>query len=67
MGLTHVTVGKWRKRYLENGVEGLHDELRAGRPRSFDDERIAEVINSALETRPEDGTHWSVRAMAACT
>jgi putative transposase len=56
MGLTNATVGKWRQRYLENGIEGLHDELRAGRPRSFEDDRVAEVINRALQTRPPGGT-----------
>ncbi|QNG27099.1 helix-turn-helix domain-containing protein [Synechococcus sp. HK01-R] len=34
MGLTGMTVGQWRKRYLEQGLQGLHDELRSGRPRS---------------------------------
>ena len=63
--LSDATVGKWRKRYRMQGIEGLHDELRAGRPRTHDDERVAEVINTALQTRPPDGaTHWSVRAMA---
>ena len=32
MGVTGMTVGKWRKRYREFGIEGLHDELRPGRP-----------------------------------
>jgi putative transposase len=67
MGLTNATVGKWRQRYPENGIEGLHDELRAGRPRSFEDERVADVINRTLQTRPANGTHWSVRGMAAHT
>jgi len=67
MGSTQATVGKWRQRYLENGIEGLHDELRAGRPRSFEDEQVAEVINRALQTRPAHGTHWSVRGLAADT
>ena len=63
--LSDATVGKWRKRYRLQGIEGLHDELRAGRPRTHDDERVAEVINTALQTRPPDGaTHWSVRPMA---
>jgi transposase len=61
--LTNATVGKWRKRYLEYGIEGLHEELRAGRPRTHQDERVAEVINTALQTDPADGTHWSVRSM----
>ncbi|MFM8524704.1 MAG: helix-turn-helix domain-containing protein, partial [Cyanobacteriota bacterium] len=43
MGLTGMTVGKWRKRYLEQGLEGLHDELRPGRPRTYEDEEVAEV------------------------
>ena len=28
------TVAKWRRRYAERGLEGLHDELRPGRPRT---------------------------------
>ena len=32
MGLTGMTVGKWRKRYRELGFEGLHDEPRPGMP-----------------------------------
>lgn len=29
------TVGRWRRRYLEHGLRGLHDALRPGRPRRF--------------------------------
>jgi putative transposase len=64
LGVTNFTVGKWRKRYQEYGIQGLHDELRPGRPRTHEDERVAEVINTALQTRPPDGSHWSVRSMA---
>ncbi|WP_370594528.1 hypothetical protein [Synechococcus sp. CBW1108] len=47
-------------------LEGLHDELRPGRPRTYDDDQMAEVINRALQTRPPDGsTHWSARYLAA--
>ena len=65
--LTNYTVGKWRRRYRELGIEGLHEELRAGRPRSLEDERVAEVINKALNSRPPAHTHWSVRSMAEHT
>jgi putative transposase len=50
MGLTGMTVGKWRKRYRDLGLEGLHDELRPGRPRTYEDDTVAEVINRALQT-----------------
>lgn len=45
-------------------MSGLHDELRPGRPRSIEDERIAELIHKTLHTQPTSGTHWSVREMA---
>ena len=67
LGLSNATVGKWRRRYHELGLPGLHDELRPGRPRKHEDERVAEVINTALQTPPSQATHWSVRAMAEHT
>ncbi len=30
MGLSNVTVGKWRRRYREHGLEGLHDNCVPG-------------------------------------
>jgi putative transposase len=68
MGLTGMTVGKWRKRYRELGLEGLHDELRLGRPRTYEGDQVAEVINRALQSKPTDGsTRWSARSLAAAT
>jgi putative transposase len=64
LSTTRETVGKWRKRFLEQGIEGLYDELRPGRPRSIEDERLAALIRKTLQTQPEDGTHWSCRTMA---
>ena len=64
MNLNKNTVVKWRKRYLEQGLQGLHDELRAGRPRSHGDERVAEIINAALQSPPKGATHWTTRSMA---
>lgn len=67
LGLSASSVGKWRKRFLEKGLEGLHDELRPGRPRSIEDEKIAEAIQTTLQTKPEGGTHWSCRTLADTT
>ena len=67
-GVRGSTVGKWRQRYLNLGIQGLHDELRPGRPRTHEDDTVAEVINRALQTKPTDGsTHWSARSLAAAT
>ena len=66
MGLKGMTVGKWRKRYRDLGLEGLHDDLRPGRPRTYEDDKVAEVINRALQNKPADGsTQWTARSLAA--
>jgi putative transposase len=62
--LSRASVGKWRKRYLEKGLEGLHDELRPGRPRSVSDETVAELIHKTLKGHPKGATHWTTRSMA---
>lgn len=67
-GVSMMMVGRWRQRYLDKGVTGLHDELRSGRPRSYNDEEVANVINLVLQTKPDDGsTQWSTRSVAAET
>jgi len=58
------TVGKWRRRFAERRVDGLHDEPRSGAPRKIGDDQIAEVVTRTLEETPPDSTHWSLRSMA---
>ena len=58
MGLTGMTDGRWHRRYRELGLEGLHNELRPGRPRTYEDDKVAEVINRPLQTRPPDGSTY---------
>lgn len=67
VGLSKQMVGKWRQRYLEHRLTGLHDEMRPGRPRSVSDEEVAELIHKTLQTKPDGATHWSVRSMAEHT
>lgn len=62
-----MTVGKWRRRFVERRIDGLRDEPRTGAPRTIDDARIEAVIVRTLESVPPDATHWSSRGMArAC-
>ena len=65
LGVTRMTVAKWRGRFVRGGVEGLLDEPRPGRPRTIGDEKVEEVITKTLESTPRDATHWSTRSMAA--
>jgi transposase len=64
LGLTQATVGKWRRRFVEQRVDGLSDELRSGAPRTIEDERIEAIVVQTLESLPLDATHWSSRGMA---
>jgi transposase len=64
---TAQTVGKWRRRFLCDGCDGLLDEPRPGTSRRLSDRQVELVLARTLESRPEAATHWSTRDMAkAC-
>ena len=63
--VSQATVGKWRRRFTGQGIEGLHDELRPGRPRSISDEQIAQLLKKTINTKPTHCTHWTCRDFAA--
>jgi transposase len=65
LGVSRLTVGRWRRRFLERGVDGLLDEHRPGAPRKITDADVEKVITLTLESTPRDATHWSTRSMAA--
>ena len=67
LGCNASTVGKWRGRFARQGLDGLHDEPRPGRPRTVTDERVEQVIVQTLEKTPPNATHWSTRSMASAT
>lgn len=64
LGIHERTVGKWRRRFLKDRIEGLLDEARPGRPRTIDDDQVAAIIEHTLRSTPKDATHWSIRSMA---
>jgi transposase len=67
LGCSMQTVGRWRGRFAERGIDALHDEPRPGQPRKLSDEDVERVIVKTLEEQPLDATHWSTRSMAAAT
>ena len=67
LGCNRSTVGRWRSRFAERGLDGLHDEPRPGKPRQIGDAEIERVIVKTLEEQPPNATHWSTRSMAAAT
>ncbi len=64
LDINNLPARKWRNRFAEQGLDGLEDEPRPGRPRCIDDDAVAEVVRKTLEEKPRDATHWSTRSMA---
>ncbi len=67
LGISMPTVGKWRKRFLKDRLEGLVDEPRPGAPRTITDADVERVVTKTLESKPRNATHWSTRSMAEAT
>src|SRR5579862_3215353 len=61
---TKATVGKWRQRFIERRLSGLYDELRPGRPRSIEDEKVVALLKRTIGSKPKAATHWTVREAA---
>ncbi len=66
-GVTPPAVTFWKKRFVAHGLAGLHDQAKSGRPRTHDDEAVAELLSKVLHGKPRGSTHWSVRTAAQDT
>jgi transposase len=53
LGITEATVRTWLKRFNAQGVAGLADAPRSGRPPTYSPDEVGEVIAASL-TKPDD-------------
>jgi transposase len=59
------TVMLWRKRFEQQGVSGLSEEAPKGpSKRRMSTQKVHEIVQATLHTKPPGATHWSVRTMA---
>ena len=65
VGFSRPTVIEWRKRFLAEGVDTL-TKIRPGRGAKpkYTKEKIQQVVEATLHTKPKNATHWSCRTMA---
>jgi transposase len=61
---SNQTLCRWRKRFLDGGVDALYDEAKPGAPRKISDDKIEQIVVQTLQSRPKEATHWSTRMMA---
>jgi transposase len=64
LGTSLPTVALWRASFVREGIAGLRDRPRSGRPRTVDDATVQRVIARTLEPPPAGESHWSVRTLA---
>jgi DNA-binding GntR family transcriptional regulator len=61
--VSRATVAKWWRRYLDAGVDGLHDVPHTGRPPA-PDEVVHRVLSCALDEPPAGTERWTTRTIA---
>ncbi|MFH5823147.1 IS630 family transposase [Georgenia sp. AZ-5] len=62
VGVSRPTVLDWRGRYAREGLTGLEDDPRSGRPRTIDHRQIVSVT-LAPPPKKYGVTHWSSRLL----
>jgi transposase len=64
IGTSIPTVSKWRRRFAQDGVSGLRDRARSGKPATYDS-TFRDRVLALLEQAPPAGlAHWDGRAVA---
>ena len=63
-GVTRQSVHRWKRRYLEGGIDALADRARSGRPTLIDPRTVERVLTLTRERVPVESDHWSLSLMA---
>ncbi len=59
-----TAISKWKRRFIELGLDGLKDAKRSGKPRTYTEADRARVIQKACEDPKNGYSNWSQRRIA---
>jgi transposase len=59
------TVIEWRKRFNEDGIEGLYDRPRTGKPRKYDESLRERILKTLEEPPPKGQARWDGAALSS--
>jgi transposase len=68
LGVNQETVRRWLKRFNAQGLTGLKDEQRAGRPPTYSEQEVGEVVATSLTDPLSPGlpfAAWTLDRLAA--
>ena len=64
LNIGKTAIAKWKKRFIEHGLDGLIDAPRPGKPRIFTEEERVRVVHKAC-SKPVGGySNWTQRRIA---
>lgn len=64
LGITEPTVIKWRKRFVDKGVNGMLDAVRSGRSRIYTETDEKRILTKLNETPPDGLSRWNGTVLA---
>ena len=65
VGVSRPTVLAWRGQFEKDGLVGFGEVAKGrGRKPSISEEKVTEIVDLTLHSKPEGETHWSCRSMA---
>jgi len=64
LDLHRNSIRKWRSRYNSEGINGLKDKARSGKPPKYSPKKIQSVVTKVCGKPPKGMTRWSVLTLA---
>jgi transposase len=63
VGMRYEHVGTWRRRFLEEGLAGLEERPRPGRPALYGEDARQAILETLAEPAPSP-SGWTIKAIA---